>query len=419
MAEKVHLSNQTIKLAIVLDFTSDLVNWIQIGRTMRRGRKHKTSQWMLQLKGESVEFAILSNLRCGRRVLSLSKNDYHSPQRRAHRLGTYRAVKNALDILVDIKAIVYTTGKQGVTSTVVSNGMRFGAVCKKWNIGSGPLMVTADDRRLKSAKKSMGSKEGRSAAAYIWSVTYTAKPGAPAFIMHDRIAAVRSVSETKKQKKKGRMYDGGLSLQGLRREHRQWIRMCHDGKVYDDLIEADFCALHYNLLYALNAKAPCPGDAYTMVLDHLGLGAEYRNEIKVPLVIVANSRNRVACRIALASNFANSSKPLPFGTPQSFMAAVEFVHSAIAGRLYKPNWFELHNHDCNLLIKIINRLQAERIPLAPLHDAVIVPREFEEKTLSIMALETTKLYGFALPTKSKPIGSVTVVAEPPDDSGKR
>ena len=87
--------------------------------------------------------------------------------------------------------------------------------------------------------------------------------------------------------------------------------MRHDGKSYDSLVEADFSALHYNLLYARLLKQHA-GDPYNMVLDELRIPhIPWRDELKQAIVTVANTVSSVSCRVSLTRQLAEIGKIIP------------------------------------------------------------------------------------------------------------
>ncbi len=175
--------------------------------------------------------------------------------------------------------------------------------------------------------------------------------------------------------------------------------MVLDGYAHEELVEIDASALHPRILYADLGKE-FPGCPYNAILHELNVSEDFRPVAKHALCIAINTADQKAWRKSLRWHLISEGYQLdwlPFTLDQLLDALLK-VHSGI--NLFSQNWISLHQRDSSVLIRTVNRLSTNRVPILPLHDALVVPHQHLSLTQKVFLEECLSEYGVSIPLRT-------------------
>lgn len=188
----------------------------------------------------------------------------------------------------------------------------------------------------------------------------------------------------------GRLYDiplTGISYQGLSGKQRKHITI--NGS---ETVELDYSSLHIAMLYAKEG-------IQLTEKPYSCFGEEYKGLFKKLLLTAINAKSPVQCVKSINKTHAEL-RMKPFLKENEF----ELLHSI---EQLKPNWYdlldelkqkhskiasyfcsdkgvELQRRDSEIMLDIIHSLALEGIPALPVHDSVIVAKEYQELLMEVM-----------------------------------
>ena len=137
--------------------------------------------------------------------------------------------------------------------------------------------------------------------------------------------------------------------------------------------EVDFKALHPMLLYANEGEKP-PEDPYDF-----GWPGEYRDLIKLGLLVMINAQSEAAARCAIAYDDHEMPRFAVRGSSQAFNLAKKLikkareVHRPIARHFNSDAGGWLMNKDSRISVVVMKRLLKQNIVVLPVHDSFVVP----------------------------------------------
>ena len=363
----------------------------------------------------TVSEQILISLWHGRDALVLTRANYTADR---PRLGTYHQTVQAIKRLTERGAVSVTKGRRGHGCTRLERGPRFAVVASYLH----GIHIVGEDQR----KAETETPEERRAFDHLQAITVRTDQisshghSFPAVL---QILPFRA-SQTKKgnrKKRPGRIYfRGAHNPQTMPKQYRGLLSLHLGGKAFTDLIELDFSAVQPRILYAEARAVPPTGDPYDMVVDELGCGAQFRPQIKDASMRIINAKGRRNGLESLGKLWRGQTEKwpewsVPF-TVESFVLAFEKVHGPTIGHLlWRPTSSRLQNTDSEILIKVILCCTDAGIPLIPIHDAVIIPTQFQTIVESFMADSSLAVTGVALPLKAKLVSSpkLVITSSPP------
>lgn len=207
--------------------------------------------------------------------------------------------------------------------------------------------------------------------------------------LHPRLISIFCRGD-KELKYGGRLYDiplTGNSYQGMSGKQRRHITI-NGSKT----VEMDYSSLHIAMLYAeegIQLKEK-PYNCF---------GEEYKGLFKKLLLTAINAKSPVQCVKSIKKNHAEL-RVKPFLKEKEF----KLLHSI---EQLKPNWYdlldelkqkhsqiakyfcsdkgvELQRKDSEIMLNIIHKLAKHEIPALPVHDSVIVAKEYQELLMEVM-----------------------------------
>ena len=355
----------------------------------------------------TVSEQVLISLWHGRDALVLTRANYTADR---PRLGPYHQTTKALKRLTEQGVISTTKGRRGHGCSRVEPGPRFAVVaaCLRG------VHIEGHQRRTE-----VETEEERRAFDHLQATmvrTDKVEAHGLAFSAVLPVLPFRAsqTPQGNRKKRPGRIYFRGThNPQTIPRQFRHLLSLHFGGATYTDLIELDFCAIQPRLLYA-EARAEPRADPYDMVMQELGCGQEFRPQIKGASMRMINAKGRSNGLESLRRLWSGLTDKwptwsVPF-TVESFVAAFETVHGPTIGHLlWKPTSSRLQHQDSEILIKVILCCADAGIPLIPIHDAVIIPTQFQTIVESFMDSSSMAVTGVVLPLKVKLISSPSQV----------
>lgn len=148
-------------------------------------------------------------------------------------------------------------------------------------------------------------------------------------------------------------------------------------------VERDFSGMHLKMLYKQEAGIDYTDDPYTLP----GHPEEIRKALKKVLLACVNAPSRRAATAAILKDMQRN----PADYPKGFRVKPvldEFLkkHSPIAGRFFDPTLgVRLQNLDASIAEEVILKFVERGIPILPIHDSFIVPKEHDDLLRSTMA----------------------------------
>lgn len=181
----------------------------------------------------------------------------------------------------------------------------------------------------------------------------------------------------------GRFYHGWWQL--IPSEYRQYIQI--DGQATEEL---DFQGMHFAILYAKVGQCP-PDDPYAIPgLDPF----KYRVLVKKAATIRLNSDSVHGAAIAFAEALRLEKNkrelpPLPdnYPKPKLLMEALERLHTPIAHLFGSTEGMEAQFTDSVIAERVMLAMDAEGIPVLPVHDSFIVARKHGDRLAAVMVRE--------------------------------
>ena len=160
----------------------------------------------------------------------------------------------------------------------------------------------------------------------------------------------------------GRLYTKGNGHQVKGREN---IRINGEATV-----EVDFATYHTQMIYDMEG-IELIGDAYDFLPD--------RDHAKRTLNILFNASTDKEAKGAIKAACG-----VDYDKAEEYIAKAKQRHAPIASHFGKGEGLTLQNKDAAIMLDILAKLMAKRIPALPVHDSVIVPINAEAKAIEAM-----------------------------------
>ena len=135
-------------------------------------------------------------------------------------------------------------------------------------------------------------------------------------------------------------------------------------------VEVDFATYHTQMIYDMEGIA-LTGDAYDFLAN--------RDHAKRTLNILFNASTEKEAKGAIHAACCVS-----YDDAEKYIDLAKKRHQAIASHFGKGEGLTLQNKDAAIMLDILARLMAKRIPALPVHDSVIVPINAEAKAIEAM-----------------------------------
>ena len=167
----------------------------------------------------------------------------------------------------------------------------------------------------------------------------------------------------------GRFYGGWW--QGVPESERERILL--DG---EPTVERDFSGMHLKMLYQEEAGIDYTDDPYALP----GYPEEYRKALKNVLLVCLSATSRRAATSAVLKDMLENPADYPEGfRVKPVLDAVLEKHSPIAGRFFDPSLgVKLQHLDASIAEQVILTFVKRGIPILPIHDSFIVPKEQDD-----------------------------------------
>ena len=176
----------------------------------------------------------------------------------------------------------------------------------------------------------------------------------------------------------GRFYTSGFGFQNIPSGVRKYITI--NG---NRCTELDFKALHPTLLYLLEGST-CPADAYVVNEKEQ---PQLRKAVKFFLLILINAKNRREAIYAF-----NEKQPdlyniavKEYGSIDNFYNVIADFHKPINKYFCSDYGVKLQEIDGQIIFKTLQEFYIRKIPVLPIHDSVIVPKEHYQTAIEILA----------------------------------
>lgn len=161
----------------------------------------------------------------------------------------------------------------------------------------------------------------------------------------------------------GRLYTNANGHQGKGREN-----ILING---EKTVEVDYSCYHAKMLYDGLGLA-LQGDAYDFLSD--------RDHAKKTLNILLNAENEGSAKGAIKAACG-----VDYEKAAEYIASAKKRHPALAPYFHCGKGVYLQNDDAAIMLDILAKLMAKRIPALPVHDSVIVPANDEAKAIEAMS----------------------------------
>lgn len=165
----------------------------------------------------------------------------------------------------------------------------------------------------------------------------------------------------------------GLGLQNLPKRLRQYLAI--NG---EPVFEYDYQGCQVHLAYAELSVEPPPGNPY----DIPGYGAEYRDVFKALFTVLIGSDKDQSLMSAFSVAVQRRTGAfLESGQADAMAEAFWSHHPALKKLSNTEAWRRLQYRESEIMLDVLNRLEAQGIPCIPIHDAVVGPlsRAYEIK----------------------------------------
>lgn len=138
----------------------------------------------------------------------------------------------------------------------------------------------------------------------------------------------------------------------------------------ESTVEIDYSTYHASIIYDMEGIA-LTGDAYDFLSN--------RDHAKRTLNILFNASNEKEAKGAI-----HAACGVDYITAEDYIAKAKKRHQEISGHFGRGEGLRLQNTDAAIMLSILAKMMAKRIPALPVHDSIIIPAKDEAKAVEAM-----------------------------------